>query len=162
MDPRVEWKTLQEEMLRSYLATAESDLKAKQELVDIKQQRLHLAQHDLNHLNTTLSTLSTSTTSRKLWSILGKWFKIKILKLCISILQIYVIIMFILLLISKCHMQQHHLHHGGWIEETYHLLLLHLIALQMHHQDRHPFHHLLFFQFIIQILTWLSFQFLLQ
>ena len=65
MDPRVEWKTLQEEMLRSYLATAESDLKAKQELVDIKQQRLHLAQHDLNHLNTTLSTLSTSTTSRK-------------------------------------------------------------------------------------------------
>ena len=64
-DPRVEWKTLQEEMLRSYLATAESDLKAKQELVDIKQQRLHLAQHDLNHLNTTLSTLSTSTTSRK-------------------------------------------------------------------------------------------------
>ena len=65
LDPRVEWKTLQEEMLRSYLATAESDLKAKQELVDIKQQRLHLAQHDLNHLNTTLSTLSTSTTSRK-------------------------------------------------------------------------------------------------
>lgn len=64
-DPRAEWKTLQEEMLRSYLATAESDLKAKQELVDIKQQRLHLAQHDLNHLNTTLSTLSTSTTSRK-------------------------------------------------------------------------------------------------
>ena len=65
LDPRVEWKSLQEEMLRSYLATAESDLKAKQELVDIKQQRLHLAQHDLNHLNTTLSTLSTSTTSRK-------------------------------------------------------------------------------------------------
>lgn len=65
VDHRVEWKNLQEEMLRSYLATAESDLKAKQELVDIKQQRLSLAQHDLNHLNTTLSTLSTSTTSRK-------------------------------------------------------------------------------------------------
>ena len=61
----MEWKSLQEEMLRTYLATAESDLKAKQELVDIKQQRLHLAQHDLNHLNTTLTTLSTSTTSRK-------------------------------------------------------------------------------------------------
>jgi hypothetical protein len=65
VDHRVEWKNLQEEMLRSYLATAESDLKAKQELVDIKQHRLSLAQHDLNHLNTTLSTLSTSTTSRK-------------------------------------------------------------------------------------------------
>ena len=56
-------------MLRSYLATAESDLKAKQELVDIKQQRLHLAQDDLNHLNSTLSALSTSTTSRKYFYI---------------------------------------------------------------------------------------------
>ena len=61
---------LQEEMLRSYLATAESDLRAKQELVEVKQQRLSLAQNDLNHLKSTLSILSggplsESTTSRK-------------------------------------------------------------------------------------------------
>ena len=84
-DPRTEWKSLQEEMLRSYLATAESDLKAKQELVDIKQQRLHLAQHDLNHLNTTLSTLSTSTTSRKYFRRLT--FKIKF---SIQIISIFI------------------------------------------------------------------------
>ena len=70
LDPRNDWRALQEEMLRSYLATAESDLKAKQELVDIKQQRLHLAQDDLNHLNSTLSALSTSTTSRKYFYII--------------------------------------------------------------------------------------------
>ena len=65
-DPRQqEWRCRQEEMLRQYLATAESDLRAKRELVDIKQQRLHLAQDEYNHLNTTLSTLSASTTSCK-------------------------------------------------------------------------------------------------
>ena len=42
-----------------------SDLRAKRELVDIKQQRLHLAQDEYNHLNTTLSALSASTTSCK-------------------------------------------------------------------------------------------------
>ena len=56
-----DWRLLQEEMLRQYLATAETDLKAKQELVDIKQQRLHLAQDELS----ALSVLSASTTSRE-------------------------------------------------------------------------------------------------
>ncbi len=60
-----DWRLLQEEMLRQYLATAECDLRAKRELVDIKQQRLHLAQDEYNHLNNTLATLSASTTSRK-------------------------------------------------------------------------------------------------
>lgn len=64
-DALSEWRNMQEEMLRSYLATAESDLRAKQELVDVKQQRLHLAQDDLNHLKSTLSMLSASTASRK-------------------------------------------------------------------------------------------------
>ena len=64
-----DWRNLQEEMLRQYLATAECDLRAKQELVDVKQQRLHLAQDEYQHLNSTLATLSASTTSCKL--ILG-------------------------------------------------------------------------------------------
>ena len=65
LDLTQERMLLQEEMLRSYLATAESDLKAKQELVEVKQQRLSLAQNDLNHLKSTLSILSESTTSRE-------------------------------------------------------------------------------------------------
>lgn len=64
-DPRQEWRQLQEEMLRQYLATAECDLRAKQELADIKNQRLNIAQDEYHHLNSTLSNLSASTTSRK-------------------------------------------------------------------------------------------------
>lgn len=65
-DPRLEWRRLQEDMLRQYLFTAQEDLQAKKELVKVKQQRLHLAQDEYNHLNITLSALSTSTTSREL------------------------------------------------------------------------------------------------
>jgi len=66
VDPREDWRVLQEDMLRQYLATAESDLRAKQELVDIKQQRLSLAQEEYNHLSSTLAAaMSTSTTSCK-------------------------------------------------------------------------------------------------
>lgn len=60
-----DWRGVQEEMLRQYLATAECDLRAKQELVDIKQQRLHLAQDEYNHLSNTLANLNASTTSRE-------------------------------------------------------------------------------------------------
>ena len=64
-DPRSEWRSLQEEMLRSYLASAELDLKAKQELIDVKHQRLHIAQDEYQQLNNTLTTLSASNTSCK-------------------------------------------------------------------------------------------------
>ena len=64
-DPRSEWRALQEEMLRSYLASAKNDLKAKQELIDVKHQRLSLAQDEYHNLNNTLSNLSASSTSCK-------------------------------------------------------------------------------------------------
>ena len=64
-DPRLEWRALQEDMLRSYLVTAQEDLTAKKELVNIKQARLTLAQDEFHHLNTTMSALSNSTTSCK-------------------------------------------------------------------------------------------------
>lgn len=38
-------------------------LQAKKEIYDIKQQRLHLAQDEYNHLNNALATLNTSRTS---------------------------------------------------------------------------------------------------
>ena len=68
-DPRLEWRALQEDMLRQYLVTAQDDLTNKQELVTIKQQRLSLAKDEFQHLNTTLTALSNSTTSCKytLW-----------------------------------------------------------------------------------------------
>ena len=50
-------------MLRQYLVTAQDDLTNKQELVTIKQQRLSLAKDEFQHLNTTLTALSNSTTS---------------------------------------------------------------------------------------------------
>ena len=56
---------MQEDMLRQYLVTAQEDLQAKKELVTVKQARLSLAQDEWNHLNSTLSHLSNSTTSCK-------------------------------------------------------------------------------------------------
>ena len=76
---------MQEDMLRQYLVTAQEDLQvhlakncqqlvgitdqnheqAKKELVTVKEQRLSLAQDEWNHLNSTLSHLSNSTTSCK-------------------------------------------------------------------------------------------------
>ena len=73
-DPRLEWRALQEDMLRQYLFTAQEDLQAKKELVKVKQQRLHLAQDEYNHLNTTLSALSTSTTSCELSTTIAFFF----------------------------------------------------------------------------------------
>ena len=64
-DPRLEWRALQEDMLRQYLVTAQEDLTSKKELVHIKQARLSLAQDEYSHLNTTMSALSASTTSCK-------------------------------------------------------------------------------------------------
>ncbi|CAB4062409.1 WWC1 [Lepeophtheirus salmonis] len=53
-----------ENMLKQYLATAEVDLRAKEELAEIKEQRLHLAQDEYHHLSKHLNiALSTSTTS---------------------------------------------------------------------------------------------------
>merc|ERR1719295_2332578 len=69
LDLTQERMLMQEEMLRSYLATAESDLRAKQELVEVKQQRLSLAQNDLNHLKSTLSILSGGPLSESTTSL---------------------------------------------------------------------------------------------
>uniref|UniRef100_A0A0K2UAI6 Protein kibra n=1 Tax=Lepeophtheirus salmonis TaxID=72036 RepID=A0A0K2UAI6_LEPSM len=64
LDQRDEWKSVQENMLKQYLATAEVDLRAKEELAEIKEQRLHLAQDEYHHLSKHLNiALSTSTTS---------------------------------------------------------------------------------------------------
>jgi len=62
-DPRLEWRAIQEAMLRDYLHTAQDVLEAKKEIYDVKQQRLYLAQDEYNHLNNVLSTLNTSRTS---------------------------------------------------------------------------------------------------
>ena len=46
----------------------ENTCQAKKDLVTVKQQRLSLAQDEWNHLNSTLSHLSNSTTSCK-WQL---------------------------------------------------------------------------------------------
>lgn len=58
-DPRLEWKSKQEEMLREYLCSAQDTLEAKKEIFNVKTQRLHLAQEEYNHLN----ALAASRTS---------------------------------------------------------------------------------------------------
>ena len=50
-DPRQEWKSIQEHMLREYLTSAQEVLVAKQEILDVKQQRLQLAQDEYNQLS---------------------------------------------------------------------------------------------------------------
>ncbi|XP_047003394.1 protein kibra isoform X1 [Schistocerca americana] len=62
-DPRLEWRAIQEAMLRDYLQTAQDVLEAKKEIYDVKQQRLYLAQDEYNHLHNVLTTLNTSRTS---------------------------------------------------------------------------------------------------
>ena len=78
-DPRLEWRALQEDMLRSYLVTAQEDLTAKKELVNIKQARLTLAQDEFHHLNTTMSALSNSTTSCKYLLRLSLYISLSVL-----------------------------------------------------------------------------------
>ncbi|XP_059481986.1 protein kibra [Neocloeon triangulifer] len=62
-DPRLEWRSVQENMLREYLQTAQDALEAKKEIVEVKSQRLCLAQDEYNHLSSALGTLTTSRTS---------------------------------------------------------------------------------------------------
>ena len=50
-DPRQEWKSVQEQMLRDYLSAAQDQLENKREMFDVKQQRLLIAQEEYNHLN---------------------------------------------------------------------------------------------------------------
>lgn len=60
-DPRQEWKSIQEEMLREYLTSANDVLVAKKEIYDVKHQRLLLAEDEYNILN----ALAASRSSRK-------------------------------------------------------------------------------------------------
>ncbi|EDS28441.1 WW domain-containing protein 1 [Culex quinquefasciatus] len=64
-DPRLEWKSKQEEMLREYLCSAQDTLEAKKEIFNVKTQRLHLAQEEYNHLNALAAsrTICSSTSS---------------------------------------------------------------------------------------------------
>lgn len=50
-DPRQEWKSVQEHMLREYLTSAQDVLVAKKEIYDVKHQRLRLAEDEYNLLN---------------------------------------------------------------------------------------------------------------
>lgn len=61
-DPRQEWKSIQEEMLREYLSSANDVLVAKKEIYDVKHQRLLLAEDEYNLLN----ALAASRSSCKL------------------------------------------------------------------------------------------------
>ncbi|CAL4125792.1 unnamed protein product, partial [Meganyctiphanes norvegica] len=62
-DPRLTWRTIQEAMLTDYLQSAQNDLNAKQDILQVKAQRLALAQDEYQHLNTTLSNLFSSRSS---------------------------------------------------------------------------------------------------
>ncbi|XP_076467518.1 protein WWC2-like isoform X2 [Babylonia areolata] len=55
-DPRLQWRQEQEQMLKEYLVTAQDDLQAKQEIYNIKEQRLNLAQDEFQHLKDTLTS----------------------------------------------------------------------------------------------------------
>ena len=64
-DPRLEWRSIQEAMLKEYLHTAKEDLEAKKEILDIKQQRLTIAQDEFHLLRHAFTGLDTSRTSCK-------------------------------------------------------------------------------------------------
>ncbi|XP_038056175.1 protein WWC2-like isoform X2 [Patiria miniata] len=62
-DPRVQWRREKEMMLREYLTTQtdEEDSQAKQEICNVKQQRLQLAENEVQHLNDALSGWQSKT-----------------------------------------------------------------------------------------------------
>ncbi|KAK7072729.1 Wwc1p [Halocaridina rubra] len=62
-DPRLAWRQVQEAMLSEYLSSAQNDLSAKQDIMQVKAQRLALAQDEYHHLNTTLTNLFSSRSS---------------------------------------------------------------------------------------------------
>uniref|UniRef100_A0A182P7M3 Protein kibra n=1 Tax=Anopheles epiroticus TaxID=199890 RepID=A0A182P7M3_9DIPT len=65
-DPRLQWKSKQDEMLREYLCSAQDTLEAKKEILSVKTQRLYLAQEEYNHLNAlaaSRTSLCSSTSS---------------------------------------------------------------------------------------------------
>ncbi|XP_044747979.1 protein kibra [Coccinella septempunctata] len=62
-DPRLEWRSVQEAMLREYLQTAQDVLEAKKDIYQVKSQRLMLAQDEYELLTNALATLNTSRTS---------------------------------------------------------------------------------------------------
>nr|SVE72766.1 EOG090X00VK [Ceriodaphnia reticulata] len=62
-DPRLEWRSIQEAMLKEYLQTAKEDLEAKKEILDIKQQRLTIAQDEFHLLRHAYTGLDASRTS---------------------------------------------------------------------------------------------------
>ena len=64
-DPRLEWRAIQEAMLKEYLQTAKEDLEAKKEILDIKQQRLTIAQDEFHLLRHAYTGLDASRTSCK-------------------------------------------------------------------------------------------------
>ncbi|XP_015911058.1 protein kibra [Parasteatoda tepidariorum] len=67
-DPRQQWRQLQEAMLKDYLLTAQEDLQAKKEILDIKQQRLSLAQDEYHHLTAALQGLNSCPSNISLCS----------------------------------------------------------------------------------------------
>lgn len=58
-DPRQEWKSIQEQMLREYLSSAQDQLVAKQEIYDVKNQRLRLAEDEYNMLTAMAASRSS-------------------------------------------------------------------------------------------------------
>lgn len=58
-DPRQEWKSIQEQMLREYLSSAQDVLVAKKEIYDVKNQRLRLAEDEYNMLTAMAASRSS-------------------------------------------------------------------------------------------------------
>ncbi|XP_013775093.1 protein kibra-like [Limulus polyphemus] len=67
-DPRQQWRQLQEAMLKEYLVSAQEELTSKQEMYDVKQQRLSLALDEYHQLNSTIAGLSTCPSTSSLCS----------------------------------------------------------------------------------------------
>lgn len=58
-DPRQEWKSIQEQMLREYLSSAQDVLVAKKEIYDVKNRRLRLAEDEYNMLTAMAASRSS-------------------------------------------------------------------------------------------------------
>ncbi|XP_028967216.1 protein WWC2 [Galendromus occidentalis] len=65
-DPRLQWRQLQEAMLKEYLLTAQEDVAAKKEMMEIKNHRLAIAQDEYLFLSSRLTNMLEAASSTNL------------------------------------------------------------------------------------------------
>ncbi|XP_048589384.1 protein KIBRA [Nematostella vectensis] len=64
-DPRIQWRQQQEDMLKEYLSLAQSEINEKEDFLNVKKQRLNVAQEEFQYLTSQLENMENHNLSPK-------------------------------------------------------------------------------------------------